>query len=81
MSNQQTNSAQKDISTMGYDKFQRLIDGYIDRSLHELGQMPVATFFELLYEKMATWETRVAGLEVEIYDNQHIKIGAYEDLS
>jgi hypothetical protein len=53
MSIDQDNVTQKAISTMEYDKFQRLIDDFIDRSSQEFGDMPASSFFELLFDRMA----------------------------
>jgi hypothetical protein len=81
MSNRQANSAQKAINMMEYDKFQRLADGFIDRSSHEFGEMPASIFFELLFEKMAGRVTEPVELQAEIVDKRLIKIGSHEDLS
>ena len=53
MSIEQNNAGQTAISMMAYDKFQRLIDDFIDRSSQEFGEMPASSFFELLFDKMA----------------------------
>ena len=81
MSIEQAYSTQEGISTMEYDKFQRLADDFIDRSSHEFGEMPASIFFELLFEKMAGRVTESVELQAEIVDKRLIKIGSHEDLS
>lgn len=43
MSIDQDNVIQKAISMMAHDKFQRLIDDFIDRSSQEFGEMPASS--------------------------------------
>lgn len=81
MSIEQANSAQEGISTMEYDKFQQLVDDFIDRSSHEFGEMPSSFFFELLFEKMAARVTKPVELQAEIANKPLVKIGSHEDLS
>jgi len=38
---------------MTYEQFEAMIDGYIERSSRESGEMPASAFFALLFEKMA----------------------------
>ena len=66
MSIEQANSAQEAISTMDFDKFQRLIDDFIDRSSQEFGEMPASSFFELLFDKMIEEVTETVNVEGEI---------------
>jgi hypothetical protein len=68
MSIDQDNVTQKAISTMEYDKFQRLIDDFINRSSQEFGDMPASSFFELLFDKMVKRGTGTVDLEDEIAD-------------
>lgn len=44
---------EKSLTEMSYDEFQALIEGYIERSSRETGEMPASTFFELLFERLA----------------------------
>lgn len=51
---------------MAYDKFQRLIDDFIDRSSQEFGEMPASSFFELLFDRMAERVSETVDVEGEI---------------
>lgn len=51
---------------MAFDKFQRLIDDFIDRSSHEFGEMPTSSFFELLFVKLAEHVSETDDAEGEI---------------
>lgn len=66
MSIEQDNAGQKAISMMAFDKFQRLIDDFIDRSSHEFGEMPASSFFELLFDKMIEEVTETVDVADEI---------------
>jgi len=44
---------EKSLNEMSYDEFQALIDGYIERSSRQTGEMPASVFFELLFERLA----------------------------
>lgn len=44
---------EKSLTEMSYDEFQALIDGYIERSSQQTGEMPASVFFELLFERLA----------------------------
>lgn len=66
MSIEQDNAEQKPISMMACDKFQRLIDDFIDRSSQEFGEMPASSFFELLFNKMAERVSETDDVESEI---------------
>lgn len=55
---------------MEYEDFLSLIDGFIERSSHEFGEMPASCFFELLFEKMAERVTETVEVEGEIVNNQ-----------
>lgn len=58
------------IKTMDFDEFQSVVDGFIERSSHEFGEMPASSFFELLFEKMAERVTETVEVEGEIVNNQ-----------
>lgn len=62
--------SEQSITDMNYEQFESLVDGYIERSSNELGEMPASSFFELLFEKMAERVTETIQLEGEIVDNQ-----------
>lgn len=66
MSIEQDNAGLKAISLMACDKFQRLIDDFIDRSSQEFGEMPASSFFELLFDKMAERVSEADDAEGEI---------------
>lgn len=66
MSIEQDNAGQKAISMMAFDKFQRLIDDFIDHSSHEFGKMPTSSFFELLFDKLAEHASETDDAEGEI---------------
>lgn len=63
---------EKALTEMNYDEFQSLIEGYIDRSAQESGEMPASSFFELLFDQMAERVTETIELEGEIVGNQLI---------
>ena len=44
---------EKSLNEMSYDEFQALMDGYIERSSRQTGEMPASVFFELLFERLA----------------------------
>lgn len=62
--------SEQSITDMNYEQFESLVDGYIERSSNEFGEMPASSFFELLFEKMAERVTETIQLEGEIVDNQ-----------
>lgn len=68
MSIEQDNAGQKAISMMACDKFQRLIDDFIDRSSQEFGDMPASAFFELLFDKMGERVPETVDVKGEITD-------------
>jgi hypothetical protein len=61
---------EKALTDMNYNEFQSLIEGYIDRSAQERGEMPASSFFELLFDRMAERVTATIELEGEIVGNQ-----------
>lgn len=63
---------EKALTEMNYDEFQSLIEGYIDRSAQERGEMPASSFFELLFDRMAERVTEIIELEGEVVGNQLI---------
>jgi len=65
-----SNMSEQTITTMDFDEFQSVIDGFIERSSQEYGEMPASVFFELLFEHMAEAATETIELEVEIVDDQ-----------
>lgn len=64
--------SEKALTELNYDEFQSLVEGYIDRSSHESGELPASSFFELLFDRMAERVTRTIELEGEIIGNQLI---------
>lgn len=62
--------SEQTIDTMDFDKFQSVVDGFIERSSHTYGEMPTPAFFELLFEKMAERVTETIELEGKIVNNQ-----------
>lgn len=63
---------EKALTDMNYNEFQSLIEGYVDRSSQESGEMPASSFFELLFDRMAERVTETIELEGEIVGNQLI---------
>ena len=59
-----------DIKTSTYFLHLSLIDGYIERSSQEYGEMPASVFFEFLFKRMAQGATETIELEVEIVDDK-----------
>jgi hypothetical protein len=55
---------------MEYEDFLSLIDGYIECSSREYGEMPASIFFELLFERMSKEAIETIELEVDIVDDQ-----------
>ncbi|MBK8904579.1 MAG: hypothetical protein IPM53_25600 [Anaerolineaceae bacterium] len=51
---------------MDVDKFQLLVDEFIDRESQEMGEMPASIFFELLFDMMAEGETKTVEAKGEI---------------
>ena len=44
---------EKSLNEMSYDEYQALIDGYIELSSRQTGEMPASIFFGLLFERLA----------------------------
>ncbi len=63
---------EKALTEMNYDEFQSLIEGYIDRSAQESGELPASSFFELLFDRMAERVTEIIELEGEVVGNKLI---------
>jgi hypothetical protein len=61
---------EKSLTEMSYDEFQALIDGYIERSSRETGEMPASTFFELLFERLAARARRTIEVTGRIVDRE-----------
>ena len=55
---------------MTYEQFEAMIDGYIERSSRESGEMPVPAFFALLFEKMAARAQETVKVQGRIVDGQ-----------
>lgn len=55
---------------MDVDKFQLLVDEFIDRESQELGELPASIFFELLFDMMAEGETKTVEAKGEIINTQ-----------
>jgi hypothetical protein len=62
--------SEQTITDMEYEDFLSLIDGYIERSSQESGEMPASVFFELLFKRMDKAVTETIELEVEIVDDE-----------
>lgn len=62
--------AEKPLQTMDVDKFQLLVDEFIDRESQELGELPASIFFELLFDMMAEGETETVEAKGEIITTQ-----------
>lgn len=58
------------ITDMKYEAFQSLIDGHIDRSSQNSGEMPASAFFELLFERIAERASETVELVGEIVNNR-----------
>jgi len=63
-------TSEQAITNMEYEDFLSMIDGFIERSSREFGEMPASSFFELLFEKMAERVTETVEVECEIVNNQ-----------
>ena len=55
---------------MAYEQFEAMIDGYIERSSRESGEMPASAFFALLFEKMAARAQETVKVRGRIVDGQ-----------
>ncbi len=55
---------------MNYEEFQTLLDGYIEQSSQQTGEMPAATFFELLFEKLAARANQTVEVRGRIINRQ-----------
>lgn len=55
---------------MTYEQFEAMIDGYIERSSRESGEMPASAFFALLFEKMAARAQETVKVQGRIVDGQ-----------
>ena len=55
---------------MTYEQFEAMIDGYIERSSRESGEMPPSAFFALLFEKMAARAQETVKVHGRIVDGQ-----------
>ena len=60
----------KAVTELDYEQFESLVDSFIERSLHEFGEMPASPFFELLFEKRAERMTETVEVEGEIVNNR-----------
>lgn len=58
------------ITDMNYDEFQSVMDGFIDRSSQESGEMPASTFFELLFAQMTERVTETIEVVGEVVNNR-----------
>ena len=58
------------VDKMSYDEFQVLIDGYIERSSRQTGEMPASVFFELLFERLAARARRTIKVTGHIVDRK-----------
>ena len=66
----ETKIAEKLLTDMSYDEFQTLIDGYIERTSQQTGEMPASTFFELLFEKLVARTQQTIEITGRIINNQ-----------
>lgn len=60
----------KTIAELNYKSFQSLINGYIDRSSQENGEMPASVFFELLFKRLAQQVTETVEVEGRLVGDQ-----------
>ena len=60
------------LTDMPYEEFQSLIDGYIDRSSKEYGELPASIFFQLLFERVAQRTKETIEVEGEIINDKLI---------
>jgi len=61
---------EKSLTEMSYDEFQALIDGYIERSSRQTGEMPASVFFELLFERLAARTRRTIEVVGRVVDRE-----------
>ena len=61
---------EKLLNEMSYDEFQVLIDGFIERSSQQTGEMPASVFFELLFERLAARAHRTIEITGRIVDRE-----------
>ena len=55
---------------MDYDEVTQLIDGFIERSSNESGEVPASSFFELLFARAAQRVQKTLEIEGRIVDGQ-----------
>ncbi len=61
---------EKLLTEMSYDEVDSLIDSFIDRSSKQSGEMPAASFFELLFARVAQRVQKTLEIEGRIVDGQ-----------
>lgn len=64
--------AERLLTEMSYDEVGVLIDRFIERSSQQSGEMPVASFFELLFTRAAQRVQKTLEIEGRIVDGQLI---------
>lgn len=58
------------LTEMSYDEMGALIDHFIERSSAQSGEMPAASFFELLFDRVAQRTVQTLEIEGRIVDGQ-----------
>ena len=58
------------LTDVSYDEFQMLINGYIERTSQQTGEMPASIFFELLFEKLAARTQQTIEITGRIVDRR-----------
>lgn len=58
------------LTKMSYEEVSALIDNFIDRSSQQSGEMPAASFFELLFARAAQRVQNTLEIEGRIVDGQ-----------
>ena len=62
--------AEKLLTEMSYDEVSSLMDSFIERSSKQTGEMPAASFFELLFARVAQRVQKTVEVEGRIVDGQ-----------
>lgn len=62
--------SEKLLTEMSYDEVEKLIDNFIERSSNQSGEVPAASFFELLFARAAQRVQKTLEIEGRIVDGQ-----------
>lgn len=62
--------SEKLLTEMSYDEVSSLMDSFIERSSKQSGEMPAASFFELLFARVAQRVQQTLEIEGRIVDGQ-----------